>query len=152
MLKFFASFVLVVSIVREFVTLTHEVTFTIAQASSWLTNDQSQVSQLSPTPLICHVVHMYLDGLSCLVINSCKCAFTRSHMHLSFIHTLSHFVEVPRTRICSDSQTISPPSTRSTVTQNSAGTPSKSFQATLPVRKLIILHVGEPDSLIGKPP
>lgn len=125
MLKVFASCVLVVFAMKSSFTLTHEVTFTVAQASSRSINDQSQVSHLSLVLLVNHVEHVCMDVLSCFVIEACECVFSWSYIHLSIMPTLSHFVEVLKTRLPSDSRTIIPPSTRSTITQKHQASLSK---------------------------
>lgn len=55
-------------------------------------NYQSRVSHLSLAPLVNHVEHVCLEGLGCFVIEPCECVFVWSHMYLSIIHTLSHFL------------------------------------------------------------
>lgn len=131
---------------KEFVVLTPEVTSTITQVSSWSINDQSRVLQLSLTPSISHVEYVCQVGLSRLVIKSCWCVFVRSHLHLSLVHTLSHFSEVLTTGLPFDSRTITPPLIRSTVFQNSVEALSKSFQVAFPTSNLINLHAGHPES------
>jgi len=111
MLKVFASCLHVVFTMKTFFTFAHEVTFPVAQASSQSTNDQSQVSCLSLVPLVSHVEHVCMDGLSHFIIESCKCVFAGSHMHLSLGHTLSHFSDVLMTELPCDSQTITELST-----------------------------------------
>ncbi len=91
MLKFFASYVLVVFAMKAFVTLTRVVTFTIAQTSSRSMNSQSWVSRWSRALSISHVEHVRLDGLSCFFIESCECVLAWSRMHISIAHTLSSF-------------------------------------------------------------
>jgi len=75
----------------------------------------------------------------------------RSHMHLSLVHTLSHFAKVMTTKFPSHSWTITLPSARATVTKNNAKEPRKSFQATMPTSKPISLHAGQLESLSRQP-
>ena len=75
MLKVFDLCVHVMFAMKKFVALTHRVPFTVVQESSWSINDQSKVSHLSLAPLVSHVEHVCLDGLSHLIIESCKCVF-----------------------------------------------------------------------------
>ena len=54
-------------------------------------NDQSRVLRLSLTLSVSHVKHMWMDDFGCFIIKSCECVLIWSPMHLSIIHTLSHF-------------------------------------------------------------
>lgn len=73
------------------IALTHRVTFTVKKVSSRSMKGQSRVSRLLLVVSVSHVEYVCLDGLSCFVIESCECVFVWSPMHLSIIHTLSHF-------------------------------------------------------------
>lgn len=89
MLNVFYLCVLFVFVMKKVVALTHGVTFTVEQPSSQSANEQSQVSHLSPTPLVSHVVHMCLDVLICLVFKSCKCVLK---YHIYIFYSFTHLV------------------------------------------------------------
>lgn len=152
MLKVLALCVHVVFTMKTSVTLTHEVTYTIAQALSRSTNDQSQVSCLSLT-LSEVMFSMCVQMVWVISSSSHVSVCLQDHICMfSLIHTLSHFDKVLTTELPSKNWTIIPPLTWSTFTQNNIEPPIKLFQVVLPARKLISLHASQPKSLTREPP